>query len=82
MTISDYRIQVKRLERKVCPKHTAHTYSLGCKVCIQLFCVQCASASNFCVGGKKILVKVINYTTTSVNLIQKFSGIAWQTSKL
>jgi len=57
MTISDYRIQAKRLERRVCPKHTAYPYSLGCKVCIQLFCVQCVSSGNLCVGGEKVPLK-------------------------
>jgi len=55
MTISDYRIQAKRVEKRVCPKHTAYLYSLGCRVCVQLFCVQCVSPSNLCGGGTKVL---------------------------
>jgi len=57
MTISDYRIQAKRLEKRVCPKHTAYLYIQGCRVCAQMFCVQCVSRTNLCVGGKKTLLK-------------------------
>jgi len=56
MTISDYRIQAKRLERRVCPKHTDQQISLGCRVCVQLFCMQCLSGIESCVGGKTSLV--------------------------
>jgi len=60
MAISDYRIQAKRLEIRVCPKHTAYPYIHGCKVCVQLFCVQCVSSTNFCVGGMKVLLALFN----------------------
>jgi len=52
MAISDYKIQAKRLKGTVCPKHTGHSYSLGCKACVQIFCSMCVPENNSCVGGK------------------------------
>jgi len=59
MVMSDYKLQAARLKARVCPKHKGHPLSVGCKACVQLFCVQCLSETNSCIAGKYLYLCVI-----------------------
>jgi len=71
MAIFDYKIQAKRQEVRVCPKHKGHPLSLGCKTCVQLFCVHCLSLSEIksCIAGK-YLVYILCIVPSDIYLSQ------------
>ncbi|XP_067929936.1 uncharacterized protein [Watersipora subatra] len=41
-----------QLEIRNCAQHPSHAYSLGCSVCLQVFCLSCITPGNTCNEGR------------------------------
>jgi len=50
--MTEYKARAAKLEKRRCETHADVEYTLGCKVCLKLFCIQCESTAGVCVDGK------------------------------
>jgi len=50
--MTEYKACAAKLEKRMCETHADVEYSLGCKVCLKLFCIQCVPTAGVCVDGK------------------------------
>ncbi|XP_067931044.1 E3 ubiquitin-protein ligase TRIM56-like [Watersipora subatra] len=52
LSISEYVEKAEQMETRACEKHPTQAYSLGCRSCLDVFCLSCASPQNTCKEGK------------------------------
>ncbi|XP_067931041.1 uncharacterized protein [Watersipora subatra] len=52
LTITKNFKEHARLEKRNCAEHPNHAYSLGCSVCLRVFCLHCISPGNTCNEGR------------------------------
>ncbi|XP_067930938.1 E3 ubiquitin-protein ligase TRIM56-like [Watersipora subatra] len=52
VTIIEYTKRAGQLETRNCAQHKTQVYSLGCEVCLQVFCLSCISPGNTCERGQ------------------------------
>ena len=59
LTMKEYQKQAGRLETRMCREHKDQVYSLGCGVCLSVFCSSCITPLNICTSGKSKCYKCI-----------------------
>ena len=60
LTMKEYQKQAGRLETRMCIEHKDQVCSLGCGVCLSVFCSSCITPHIICRSGKSIFYRSIS----------------------
>ncbi|XP_067930178.1 E3 ubiquitin-protein ligase TRIM56-like [Watersipora subatra] len=79
VTIIEYTKRAGQLETRNCAKHKTQVYSLGCEVCLQVFCLSCISPGNSCGRGQSH--KLLNLGELVTRLAGKIGNLKGEMKK-